>query len=186
MAISGYVNNRAGVSGGVNGAGGVSGDMSVGMGGTSDYNELENKPSINSVEVSGDKTAHDYGIANLTDIPSVPVYNLIKTNLYTAPDINDAPFTTNIQLNDNINNYDIIGILISNPTDITNANIYCTQFVMPVMINDGKLLSFQPYGTRVLNYTIQNDTLYQNVSTGDHPYYNRIYQIWGVKMGAIV
>lgn len=30
--------------------------------GTSDYNDIENKPTINGVEVSGDKTAADYGI----------------------------------------------------------------------------------------------------------------------------
>ena len=30
--------------------------------GTSDYNEIENKPTINGVEISGDKTAEDYGI----------------------------------------------------------------------------------------------------------------------------
>ena len=77
-------------------------------------------------------------------------------------------------------------MLISNPTDIVNANIYCTQFVMPVMINDGKELSFQPYGTRVLNYSIQDDILYQSISTGEGSYLNRVYQIWGIKLGAIV
>ena len=31
-------------------------------GGTSDYNELTNKPTLNGVEISGDKTSEDYGI----------------------------------------------------------------------------------------------------------------------------
>ena len=36
-------------------------------GGVSDYTELTNKPTINGVEVSGDKTSADYGIGNPTD-----------------------------------------------------------------------------------------------------------------------
>lgn len=36
--------------------------------GTTDYNELENKPTLNGVEISGDKTSEDYGINCL--IPS--------------------------------------------------------------------------------------------------------------------
>lgn len=38
-----------------------------GVGGVSDYTELTNKPKINGVEVSGDKTGADYGIGNPTD-----------------------------------------------------------------------------------------------------------------------
>lgn len=36
-------------------------------GGIPDYNDLTNKPKINGVEVSGDKTSADYGIGNPTD-----------------------------------------------------------------------------------------------------------------------
>lgn len=163
----------------------MSAQQTAGAGGTDNYEELENLPSVNNNVLKGNKSGHDLGLANLADIPTVPVYNLIKQNLYTAPDNNGAPFLTNVELSDSINNYDIIGILISNPTDIVNANIYCTQFVIPSMINDGKNLSFQPYGTRVLNYSIQNDVLYQLNSTGDGAYLNRIYQIWGIKIGVI-
>ena len=38
-----------------------------GGGGVSDYPELTNKPTINGVEVSGDKTSADYGIGDPTD-----------------------------------------------------------------------------------------------------------------------
>ena len=41
-------------------------DMPSG-GGVSDYTELSNKPKINGVELSGDKTSADYGIGNPTD-----------------------------------------------------------------------------------------------------------------------
>lgn len=38
-----------------------------GGGGVSDYTELTNKPTINGVELSGDKTSADYGIGNPTN-----------------------------------------------------------------------------------------------------------------------
>lgn len=38
-----------------------------GSGGVSDYTELTNKPKINGVELSGDKTSADYGIGNPTN-----------------------------------------------------------------------------------------------------------------------
>lgn len=42
------------------------------VGGTSDYNDLFNKPKINNVEVAGDKTASDYGLANENDVHDIP------------------------------------------------------------------------------------------------------------------
>lgn len=48
--------------------------------GTTDYNNLQNKPTLNGVEISGDKTAEDYGItpgevisnySMLTNLPSI-------------------------------------------------------------------------------------------------------------------
>ena len=36
---------------------------SGGAGGTSDYNDLTNKPTLNGVEISGDKTSADYKIS---------------------------------------------------------------------------------------------------------------------------
>ena len=44
-----------------------SGNVTVKTGGVSDYAELANKPKINGVELSGDKTSADYGIGNPTD-----------------------------------------------------------------------------------------------------------------------
>lgn len=40
-------------------------------GGTSDYTDLTNKPSINSVTLTGNKTASDLGLAKASDIPDV-------------------------------------------------------------------------------------------------------------------
>lgn len=47
-----------------------------GGGGTNNYNNLTNKPQINSVTLSGNKTAADLGLANASDIPTVPVQSV--------------------------------------------------------------------------------------------------------------
>lgn len=64
-----------------------------GSGGTSDYNQLTNKPSINGVTVSGDKTSEDYGIIpgtndynQLLNKPSINGYELIGDQ--SADDLN--------------------------------------------------------------------------------------------------
>lgn len=41
-----------------------------GTGGTTNYNDLSNKPQINSVALSGNKTSTDLGLANASDIPT--------------------------------------------------------------------------------------------------------------------
>lgn len=47
-----------------------------GGGGTSDYTDLTNKPSINDVTLSGNKTAAELGLATPSDIPTVPVQSV--------------------------------------------------------------------------------------------------------------
>lgn len=47
-----------------------------GGGGTSDYLDLDNKPSINNVELTGNKTAAQLGLATPSDIPTVPVQSV--------------------------------------------------------------------------------------------------------------
>lgn len=44
---------------------------SGGSGGTSDYSELSNKPQINSVTLSGNKSAADIGLATAADLPGL-------------------------------------------------------------------------------------------------------------------
>lgn len=50
----------------------------IDRGGTTDYDKLTNKPTLNGVEISGDKTAEDYGITGgttdysmLTNLPAI-------------------------------------------------------------------------------------------------------------------
>ena len=50
----------------------------AGGGGTSDYEDLENKPSIGGVTLNGDTSLHDIGAAAESDIPDV-------SGLYTKP-----------------------------------------------------------------------------------------------------
>lgn len=49
---------------------------SGGGGGASDYLDLDNKPSINNIELTGNKTASDLGLATPSDIPVVPVQSV--------------------------------------------------------------------------------------------------------------
>ena len=46
---------------------------SDGSSGTTNYNQLTNKPKINNIELSGNKTLTDLGIAARSDIPEIPV-----------------------------------------------------------------------------------------------------------------
>lgn len=48
----------------------------TGGGGTSDYDDLTDKPSINNVTLSGNKTAAELGLAAASDIPTVPVQSV--------------------------------------------------------------------------------------------------------------
>lgn len=56
-----------------------------GSGGTSDYTDLTNKPQINSVTLSGNKSLNDLGIAAAADIPSVPITEIQKNSTTISP-----------------------------------------------------------------------------------------------------
>lgn len=58
---------RQTITGSLSTSGRLSGALSVG-GGTTDYNELENKPSINGVELSGNKTTQELGIQTTVNV----------------------------------------------------------------------------------------------------------------------
>lgn len=50
-------------------------EVMEGSGGTTDYEKLNNKPSINEVELSGDKSLEDLGISPLSNMD---ILNIIK------------------------------------------------------------------------------------------------------------
>lgn len=48
-----------------------------GSGGTSDYDDLTDKPSINSVTLSGDQTGSDLGLVDAADLEEIDINNLV-------------------------------------------------------------------------------------------------------------
>lgn len=65
-------------------------EYSSGGGGTSDYTDLTNKPSIEGVTLSGNKTASDLGLAKTSDIPSIS--NCYQTGDTAFTDLADADY----------------------------------------------------------------------------------------------
>lgn len=49
----------------------------VGSGGSSDYNDLTNKPSINSITLSGNKTGSDLGLVDEEDLEELDINNIV-------------------------------------------------------------------------------------------------------------
>lgn len=68
------------------------GQKAGGSGGTTNYNELSNKPSINSIELSGNKTASDLGLQDIVQystLPTASIDNLGKIAQYTGTTTQD-------------------------------------------------------------------------------------------------
>ncbi len=73
---------KASYSGGV---GTYSWQTGGGSGGTSDYTDLTNKPQINNVTLSGNKSLSDLGIAAASDIPTVPITEIQRNSSTITP-----------------------------------------------------------------------------------------------------
>ena len=63
-------------------------NTNAGGGGTGDYDDLSNKPSINNVTLSGNKSAGDLGLARASDVPSID--NCYQTTDLTGTGIEDG------------------------------------------------------------------------------------------------
>ena len=73
--INSYLVPSGSLTGSLSNSGTLTGQIAIGSGGgTSDYNDLSNKPSINSVTLSGNKTTSDLNISynDLDDKPVIP------------------------------------------------------------------------------------------------------------------
>lgn len=57
--------------------------------GTTDYTQLSNKPSINNVTLSGNKTTSDLGISEVPDITSTDSGKFLRANYYNATNTSD-------------------------------------------------------------------------------------------------
>lgn len=69
-------------------------ELSQGGGGNSDYSDLENKPSINNVELSGDLSASDLGLLATDSISDWAKASTKPT--YTASEVGAMPSNTKI------------------------------------------------------------------------------------------
>lgn len=115
---------------------------------------------------------------------------LIGNTIYKIPEAkkdvlyintNGAPHLTWLTLAHNINDYDIIYLKISNPTDIANFNIYTHHSFMPIMYDTTERVSIQGlYGTRVVDIAFNGDE-FQIVRTDGDVRNNTIYEIVGIK-----
>ena len=121
----------------------------AGGGESGNYNNLENKPSINSVTLIGNKTPADFGLYGTNNAPPYPVKSVnTKTGdvVLTANDVNALPDTT---------------VIPTKTSDLTNDSGFLTS--APVSSVNGKT------GTVVLNASdvkaLPNTTTY--VSTVD-------------------
>lgn len=101
-------------------------DLEGGSGGTTDYNNLDNKPSINGVTLVGDKTTEDLGIEGVTDYDE----------LENKPTINGVELEGNlssedleIEYNDILNrpvesgDLDIDAVVDPLPTVVSKSNV---------------------------------------------------------------
>ena len=73
--INSYLVPSGSLTGSLSNSGTLTGQIATGSGGgTSDYNDLSNKPQINSVTLSGNKTTSDLNISynDLDDKPTIP------------------------------------------------------------------------------------------------------------------
>lgn len=73
--INSYLVPSGSLTGSLSNSGTLTGQIATGSGsGTTDYNDLSNKPSINSVTLSGNKTTSDLNISynDLTNKPTIP------------------------------------------------------------------------------------------------------------------
>ena len=95
----------------------------AGGGESGNYNNLENKPSINSVTLIGNKTPADFGLYGTNNAPPYPVESVnAKTGevVLTASDVNALPDTTVIPTKTSDLTNDS-GFLISAPVSSVNG-----------------------------------------------------------------
>ena len=71
-----------------------------GSGGTTNYNDLSNKPQINGNTLSGNKTSAQLGLASTSDIPTVPITAIQKNGTGITPVSGTVNITVPTQASD--------------------------------------------------------------------------------------
>ena len=192
--LKGKINASGKIGGVVGNNANIKGRIIRGVGGTSNYEELENLPAFNDVVIEGNQDPNYYGIAKLTDIPTIPVYNLVKTKLwdYSIDNGGNIAYSTGTYtLHDDINNYDIIVLeLASYSNDMGagnawNGSAYITLF--PYLLNNGyyhNRINVCTFASRSTNWEIKNDYISKRIDNEGST--NGLISVWGIKLGAIV
>lgn len=111
-------------------------EISATGGGTSDYTDLSNKPKINNVELSGNKTTSDLGLfsGNYNDLTNKPTIPTVPT--YVSAFTNDAGYLTQHQ--------DISGKLdtskVKNASSTTAGDVYDVRYINSLIGDIGTAL----------------------------------------------
>lgn len=149
-------------------------EAGIGGGGTSDYADLDNKPKINSVTLSGNKSAHDLGLASTEDISTVYSYKGTVSTYSNLPssgnktgdvyNIEKADSTHGIKAGDNVawdgSDWDKLGgdIDLSGKQDVIQYSTMPTASASTV----GKIVQY--IGTTDSNY--KNGYFYIGITDG--------------------
>lgn len=132
-----------------------------GGGGTTDYSDLTNKPSINNVTLSGNKTTSDLGIDEVPDVTSSDDGKILKASY------SENTGTYNWA---NISNTDIINVLSAAQQNAINSGITSNK-VSTLNTISGQMETFYPklldVGTNVGEITAQD---LDNLSFGIYEY----------------
>ena len=108
-------------------------DLEGGSGGTSDYTELNNKPSINGVTLVGNKTTEDLGIEGVTDYDE----------LDNKPSINGKELEGNLSTEDLEIEYDDI---LNRPIESGDLDIDAVVDPLPTVVSKSNVV-FDERGT---------------------------------------
>lgn len=149
-------------------------EAGIGGGTTSDYADLDNKPKINSVTLSGNKSAHDLGLASTEDISTVYSYKGTVSTYSNLPssgnkigdvyNIENADSTHGIKAGDNVawdgSDWDKLGgdIDLSSKQDVIQYSTMPTASASTV----GKIVQY--IGTTDSNY--KNGYFYIGITDG--------------------
>ena len=128
-------------------------DQSGGGGGTTNYNALSNKPQIEGVELSGNKTAADLGLVTASALPVVPT-DVSAFN-------NDAGYITNSDITGKQN------IILASAIPVGGMTKTTVEDALEALAD-----KVNSYGTAA----VKDVTTYVNPSNHDIPDSNAIYQ----------
>ena len=95
------------------------------------YEELENKPKINGVELVGNKTAHDLQLPNMNDIPTKTSDLTNNSGFITASDV---PTKTSQLTNDS--GFITASNVPTKTSDLTNDSGFITSAALPTKTSD--------------------------------------------------